>query len=431
MNPVRHPIQWVKQALDRMIHPRGGMLILGMPGTSVDYQRLVGGGEHSSILQAPIRWTQRALPEAPLRLRMIERDGSKTPVTDHRMLALLRRPNPYYDGIKLLQATIASRETDGNAYWLKVRNASGAVVELWWTPHNLMSPARRDGASEFITHYEYTPSGFPISIEPRDVVHFRVGLDASNPMLGCAPLKSLLRELYTDLEAANWTATLLRNMGVPGVVISPAVNDEGMWTGAEDAKQTKRAFKQATTGDSRGEPLVLTAPTKIQQFGFSPSDMNLKDLRRIPEERVTAVLGVPAIVCGLGAGLDRSTFSNMQEARDSAYESKIIPDQREISAEIQHQLLPDFEQRPDMMLLDFDVTDLRVFQDDQGRIADTWGRLVGTGAVTVAELREQFGLPVDDTHRIYLRGLNTRGARGLDNEQRHPGAECYRTRWPT
>jgi hypothetical protein len=87
----------------------------------------------------------------------------------------------------------------------------------------------------------------------------------------------------------------------------------------------------------------MTGATKVQEFGFSPEQLTLKDLRRIPEERVTAVLGTPAVVVGLGAGLDRSTFTNYTEAREAAYEQAIIPPQALLAEEIWFQLLPDFE----------------------------------------------------------------------------------------
>jgi hypothetical protein len=37
----------------------------------------------------------------------------------------------------------------------------------------------------------------------------------------------------------------------------------------------------------------MTGPTKIEQFGFSPEQLMLRELRRIPEERVTAVTRDP------------------------------------------------------------------------------------------------------------------------------------------
>lgn len=391
-----------------MIFPRQNTQIV-WGGQQASVETTIGDGTQNSLIAAVVRWLQRSVPEATLRVRERDAEGTLTPLPEHRMLQLLAHPNPYYDGIKLLQGTIASREVDGNAYWYKVRNAQGAVVELWWIPHGLIEPKRGESdTNQFITHYEYTPSGVPIRLAVEDVVHFRQGLDPANPMLGLSPVKSLIREVLTDEEASAFTSSLLRNFGVPGVVVSPAGSDDGAWASDEDAKTTKRMFEQATTGANRGRTIVMTAPTKIEAFGFSPEQMNLRALRQLPEERVSAVMGVPAVVVGFGAGLDRSTFSNMSEARDAAYESKILPDQREISAEIHHQLLRDFEpaERLASFVVDFDNSNVRVLQDDEDKTAARVATLLGAGAITVAEAREPFGLPIDDSMRIYLRPLN-------------------------
>jgi hypothetical protein len=150
-------------------------------------------------------------------------------------------------------------------------------------------------------------------IAPEDVIHFRFGVDPDNIRLGLSPLASVLREVFTDDEGANFTSTLLRNMGVPGLLVAPSSDDAQ--PSDEDVKATKSYLSAMFTGDRRGEPLVMSAPTKIEQFGFSPEQLNLRELRRIPEERVSACLGVPAIVAGLGAGLDRSTYCLPADAR--------------------------------------------------------------------------------------------------------------------
>ena len=129
--------------------------------------------------------------------------------------------------------------------------------------------------------------------------------------------------------------------------------------------------------------------------------MNLRDLRRVPEERVSAVLGVPAIVAGLGAGLDRSTFANMAEAREMAYESGIIPLQRLIAAELSKQLLPDFD-GDDSARVEFDLKDVRVLQEDRKVLAERLGVLVRRGVMKRSEARAELGLPVTREDDVYL-----------------------------
>ncbi len=75
----------------------------------------------------------------------------------------------------------------------------------------------------FISHYRYSPGGIaaPMEIPPEDVVHFRHGINPRNIRMGLSPLDGVIREIFVDLESSNFVASLLRNMGVPSVVISP------------------------------------------------------------------------------------------------------------------------------------------------------------------------------------------------------------------
>ncbi len=295
----------------------------------------------SSLIMAVTLWLARTFPEAPIRVLAVQPDGVLEPVDDHPMTALIRRPNPYYSGVLLWGATLTDFVTAGNAYWVKIRSTGSRVVQLWWVPSQLIEPVWPDDGRTFISSYAYTPDGGQqvVQLAPQDVVHFRYGLDPLNMRKGLSPLGSLLRELFTDDEAARFTATILTNLGVPGVVLAPTAE-----TGLPlpEAQEMKDEFAQRFGGSHRGEPFVSTHPIDVHVMGYSPEQLNLRSLRRIPEERVTAILGVPAIVVGLGAGLDRSTFANYSEAREAAYESNVIPTQRLMAEELHTQLLPDF-----------------------------------------------------------------------------------------
>lgn len=354
--------------------------------TRFDYGREVTPGANA-IVMAVVGWLMRTFPEAPP--RVLKRVGTElTAMPDHPMVQLLRRPNPFYSGVLLWMATVASFILDGNSYWIKVRSRAGKVVELWWIPPFMVVPCWPDDGSTFIGWYEYRPDGRlqPIRLEIVDVVHFRYGMDPDNPRKGLAPLAALLREIFTDDQGANFTAALLRNLGVPGVVISP--DDRDTEIGKPEADQLKSEFSNRFGGDRRGEPLVLSGKTKVTVLSFSPEQMNLKALRRIPEERVTAVIGIPAMVVGLGAGLDRSTFTNYREAREAAYESNVIPTQRLFAEELRVQLLSDFGEIANFEV-DFDLANVRVLQDDQDKLfARMRGALLAGGIPLNTYLRK-------------------------------------------
>lgn len=405
MNPFGRIVQSLRSVAARFSGSPAwhGYLTAGLP---VDMRKQVGEGTGSSTVMAPLMWILRTFPEAPPMVSKVLPDGQLEPNRRHPMVALLRRPNPHYSGIVMWMGVLASLYTSGDGYLIKIRDQQMRVVELWWTPHWLIEPRWNPDGSDFISHYEYRPGGAEgINLHPDEVIHLRFGLDPDNHRKGLSPLASVLREIYTDDEAAKFTSALLRNMGVPGILVAP---EGDFMPDPDDVAATKDRLRTLFTGENRGEPLVMTGPTSVTMFGFSPEQMNLKDLRRVPEERVSAVLGVPAVVAGLGAGLDRSTFTNMAEAREMAYESNIIPTQRLLAEDLHYQLLPDFESDPEGWEVGFDLSKVRVLQEDEQRKAQRWTQMIGGGLATIAEGRRACDLPVstDGSQDVFLRPVN-------------------------
>ncbi len=376
-----------------------------LPRTLYDYAAEVGDGRQSAIIMACVSWAQRTFPEAPIMLEKQTAGEEWERQDEHPLLTLLDSPNPYYDGLLMQSAMIADWMLDGNAYEIKVRSGAGRVVQLWWTPSGLIEPKWPYDNKTFLSHYEYNPGGGTgtVKLKPEDVVHFRNGIDPRNLRKGLSPLKALFREVFTDDEAANMTSSLLKNLGVPGVVISP---DVGASVSTEEAELTKAWFKEKFTGDYRGDPLIMSGATKVQPFTFSPQQMDLKALRRIPEERVSGVLGIPAIVAGLGAGLDRSTFANFKEAREAAYESMIIPTQRLIASTIKRQLLRDYEDDLKIWNVGYDLSQVRILQEDENALSNRTVAQVQGGILKIADAQRLLNIPVDETQDIYLRTFN-------------------------
>src|SRR5262245_12259439 len=370
----------------------------------VDYQAAVGDGRSSAVVMAVVNWLARTFPEAPIRVQRRGPDDLLQTVPDHPLTTLVNTPNKAYSGVLLWSATIADWMLAGNAYWAIVRDGTGRAMELWWLPASQVEPRWPDDGSAYVSHYDYTPAGgAPIRIDPKDLVHFRYGLDPLNPRKGCSPLQSLLREVYTDIEAAAYTSAILTNLGVPGAVVSFA---EGTRMTRDEANQVKQDYEQRFGAGNRGRVLVLATPAKIDRLSFNPTELDLKNLRRLPEERVTAIFGVPAVVVGLGAGLDRSTFNNYAEAREAAYESNVIPTQRLFAAELQAQLLPVVGD-PATEVVDFDLSDVRVLQPDQDALVRRLDAAVQGGWMTVNEAREEIGRdPLPDGDVLYVKTTN-------------------------
>src|SRR5436190_1968414 len=255
----------------------------------------------------------------------------------------------------------------------------------------------------FIDHYEYTTNVEVVSVPVSEVVHFRNGLDPRNPRLGMSDLHSVLREVFSDDEASNFAASILRNMGVPGVIISPK---NGTVT-AEDAKAAEQVFMQRFGGDRRGQALAMRAATEVHQFAWSPAQLELSSIRDVSEERVCAILGTPAAVVGFGSGLQQTKVgATMRELVQLAWISCIGPMQHAMALDIANQLLPDFEPKPDEYTTFFDEAQVQALQENEAERARRLNVGVVGGWVKVSEARRAFRLPVAPEDEVYLRNPN-------------------------
>lgn len=392
------------KALSAMRHTGPSSFLLGLLSrTKFDYAKEVGTGIDSSVVMAPIQWIQRAFPEARLRV-MTRRKEEIEEVESHALVELITNPNSAYSGVHLWAATLFSYLTAGNAYWLKVKTLSGRVVELWYVPHWLLTAKWPADGSQYISHYEYKPTGAEtMRLEPDDIVHFRHGIDPRNTRLGLSPLHGVIREIFMDLEASNFVASLLRNLGIPGVVISP---DADVTVDPDDAKAVKAWFKEEFGGDRRGAPLVMAMKTKVQQYGFNPQQMDLSVTRDVAEERVCASLGIPAAVVGFGAGLQQTKVgATMNELRRLAWINGVIPLHRAFAIELQRSLLPDFERDSATISVEFDISEVTALEEDLNRRAERLNVGVQGGWITVGSARRQMGEDVTDADDIYLRRM--------------------------
>lgn len=372
---------------------------LYLPGV-IDYAKEVGDPIGSSIVTACVLWIARTFPEAPFVVWNVDAEGKRKVNRNHALAKLIAKPNDYYSGLLLWWATIVDFCVNGNAYWIKVRSGAGRVTELWYIPAFQMEPRWADDGSEYIGWYDYQPdaSRRPDRYDPTDVVHFRYGVDPRNTRKGLSPFGALLREIFTDSESTNFTASLLRNLGIPGLIISPK-GDRGI--DKDTAEAVKQKADERFGGTMRGSTMVMLDPTDVTMLGYNPQQMDLKALRRIPEERISAVLGVPAIVAGLGVGLDHATYANMGSAREMAYEGGIIPMQRLLAAEIATQLLPDFD-TSETVIPGFDLSEVRVLQDDQDKLYARLDTAVRGGWMMVSEARNIVGLQIAPEQEVFL-----------------------------
>lgn len=382
---------------DSNAHRLEGMLRL-FTGSKIDYEREVGDLSLSSLVMAAANWLGTTLPEAPLEVVQGKGRAKKTAVEGHPLPALWANPNPYYSGESLWKAFGVSWFIDGNVYVLKVRDLAGQVVELWYLPHYMVEPQWPISGVPFISHYAYCVDGREYYIPREDIIHFRWGLDPNNPRKGMAPTRPVMRELYADHEAANFAAQLLKNFGIPGVIIAPGSDKVSIKK--EDREEMKSEYQRRFIGDGRGSAMVLSGQIQVSTLSFDPEKLMMIEQRKVSEARWAAVTGIPAAVLGFSVGMEQTKVgATMRELREQAYESFLIPTQRLIGGELGVQLLPEFDGPKSSRRVRFDNSEVRVLQDDRDKLYARINRAFISDEITLDECREALGFPLDATGR--------------------------------
>jgi len=370
-----------------------------LPNTDFDYAHEVGEGRGSSVLAAPFNWIARNFPQAPAIVQE-KTDEQWVEVPDHGMTNLLREPNPFYSGRTLSMALILDLLW-GNAYMLKIRNAAGDVIQLWWAPRWMVRPMWPSGSTDvFIDHYEYSPGGGAATqrIAPEDIVHVRFGLDPLNTRLGFSQLAAVMRDVFTDDEAANFSASVLKNMGIIGVVISPK---EGGTADPEALREVKDYIQGQFTGDKRAEALALGSPTDVKLLQYQMQGFDVSPIRDISEERVCAALGIPAAVIGFGTGLQQTKVgATMREMRRMAWTDGLIPMQEIMADELERSLLPEFNGANTRVR--FDLSSVPALWEEANEKHDRVRKDTLAGIIKVTKAQELLNYPVDDDRDVYL-----------------------------
>ena len=245
----------------------------------------MGDGLGNSAVTACLNVLATSFAEPTLKVyKKVE--GGKEVVPSHPMEILLTRPNEFLSGQSLAHYIVTSLSAHGDAFLMKSRNNKGEVVQL--IPLMPSYVKVRGNERELITHYEYyavkqTNSLTKDFIElPREnVVHIRQGMDPDDHRRGFAPIRTVLRELAGDEAAGQFAVALLHNMAVPGVILSP--KDDAMGgPSREEAEAIAQAFKSKFSGANRGAPMIMTGAMDVDVVSFTPEQMNLTALRRLP-----------------------------------------------------------------------------------------------------------------------------------------------------
>jgi HK97 family phage portal protein len=278
--------------------------------------------------------------------------------------------------------------TSGNAFLFIERGGVGGLpIGLYWLDQRYMYPVYPSDGSRYLDGWNYRIDGKMQFIPKENILHFRWGIDPLNDRLGLSKLKAVLRQICLLNESAGYAVSILKNSGVPGLIVMPTDSDDELTD--EDGLAIKSTINKMTTGDKRGSTIAVNRRIKLETIGFTPEQMALDKLPQNAVPLVCGAIGTPPEVLGLPSAT--KTYDNYATAKRSAWESGVLPILKLIRETVSRKLMPEFGLDSRRYRLEHDTKAVADLQENQDAIHKRALDAYLAGTITLNMFLEETG----------------------------------------
>lgn len=273
----------------------------------------------SSIVEACVWAYVRAIAQLPgYHRRELDNGGTET-ITTSALARLLRSPNGYQTPSDFLVHLIRSLLLNGNSYWIAQRNDRAEVTALHWTDPRACRVREVAVGGQAFREVFYEIGANPLFefdsilgrsnliVPARDVLHVKLATPR-HPLIGETWLAALATELGQNAAINNSLTSAAANMRPAGVI-----HTELELTGAQ-IEDTKKRWAETASRMISGDVPILTRGLKFQPITMSAEDQQIIDQKKLNNQTVAAIFGVPAILLGItDTGTQKSAEAVMAE----------------------------------------------------------------------------------------------------------------------
>lgn len=203
--------------------------------------------------------------------------------------------------------------TRGNAYYEKVLDVAGRVVELW--------PLNPDATQPMLTEdnelvYVTIIGGEAFTLPPDRVLHI-MG-PSGDGIRGWSPIQMHREAIGLSLAMEEWSSRSFGNSAIP-----PGVLSSDLKMSPEAQERLAKSWNDAHAGLDRSHRIaVLQEGVKFDKIGFSPADADLVQQRRFSIEETARIFNFPATKL---RDTSRSAFNTVEQGNLEAVIDHLAP----------------------------------------------------------------------------------------------------------
>lgn len=233
--------------------------------------------------------------------RILNSKGDTQEIEVSPILDLLYRPNPFQTKTEFWETTVINLKCTGDAYWLKIRNKGGRVVELWNLRPDLVEIV--PDQETFIKKYVFTKAdGTTVDLEKDDVVHFKYP-DPMSQFFGLSPIQSVGKRVQTEEFATDYQRNFFINSARPDAIIK---NKNSTLT-AQQTDDLREGWNKKYKGLSNGSKIaVLHGDLEYQQISLTQREMDYIESMKFTRDDILMAFAVPKPIVAIVDDVNRA-----------------------------------------------------------------------------------------------------------------------------
>lgn len=341
----------------------------------VDLKTFIDEGySMNTLVYSAIMYKVRAIMTAPLRAYSGTPEDPKLLPRSHTLSKRLARPNKYQSWVEFQSRNIVFLNVAGNVY-IYVDPSNGEMQSL--NPQRMYILTNKTRPAELMG-YRYVPEGVSIenledctSFLVEDIMHIKLP-NPGDPLeglgYGISPLQPAAQSIDVDNMITKFLNTFfLRGAMVTGVLKYDIPIDESI------ADKVLERWNEKYGGYEHWQIGILDRGASYERTSLTFEEMGFEGVDGRGETRILGPFGVAPILVGAKVGLEASTYSNYEAARQAVWEDTLIPESTLFEVEFQSRFDTDTE------FVQFDYSQVPALQRALPRQVDAAYTLVQMG----------------------------------------------------
>lgn len=331
-----------------------------------------GTARRLSAVYACVRIIAESFAVLPFRMYKVQSNGGRTLVTDHWLVRLMRRPNPYqtcFEWTEMIQGHLALRGNAFNQMFPDGQGGIGSLMPIHPDRIKVVPAGNNDYA------YEVTRAdGSKYVLNREEVWHLR-GL-SDDGVMGLNPIEVTADVLGVAIAGQGFISRFFANDARPGGWIEY----DGKFADNKAKQAFREGWQKLQTGPNRGKTAVLDKGMKYNQLQVNNADAQFLEMMKHTRSEIAGMFRVPPHMIG---DLERATFSNIEQQSMDFVNGCIMPWSERWESSIETHLLLDDEAAQYEVEFDF----ARLLRGDMAARSAFYTAMINNGSMTRNQAR--------------------------------------------